>query len=163
MISLIVAYGRNKVIGKDNKMPWHLPADLRYFKETTLGKTVVMGRKTFQSIGKALPRRKNVVITSQLDFEATGCELISSLDEALQLAKEQETFIIGGATIYKQAIEHADFLYVTYIDEEFEGDAFFPEWNVDEWELLSSKKGEIDEKNKYNYYFNVYKRRLYKA
>ncbi|MDX5475246.1 MAG: dihydrofolate reductase [Bacillaceae bacterium] len=158
MISIIVAYGKNRVIGKDNKMPWHLPADLRYFKETTLGKTVVMGRKTFESIGKALPGRKNVVITSQEGFNATGCEVISSFEAALQIAKEEEIFIIGGATIYEQAIKHADLLYITYIDEQFEGDAFFPEWNKEDWILHSSEKGKREEKNNYDYYFNVYKK-----
>ena len=158
MISVIVAYGKDRVIGKDNKMPWHLPADLRYFKETTLNKTVVMGRKTFESIGKALPGRKNVVITSQEDFKASGCEVISSFEEALKLDKQEDIFIIGGATIYEQAIDHADLLYITYIDEEFEGDAFFPEWNEEDWVLQSSNKGMKDEKNNYNYYFNVYRK-----
>ena len=158
MISVIVAYGKNRVIGKDNKMPWHLPADLRYFKETTLGKTVVMGRKTFESIGKALPGRKNVVISSQEGINATGCEVISSFEAALQIAKEEEIFIIGGATIYEQAIEHADLLYITFIEEDFDGDAFFPEWNKEDWVLQSSEKGKKDEKNNYEYYFNVYKK-----
>ena len=158
MISLIVAHSRNYVIGKDNKMPWHLPADLRYFKETTLGKTVVMGRKTFESIGKALPGRKNVVITSQANFKASNCEVLSSFEEALQLATKEEIFIIGGATIYRQAIDYADFLYITFIDEQLEGDAFFPEWNETEWILQSSTKGTKDDKNNYDYYFNVYKK-----
>ncbi len=157
MINLIACMGKNRVIGKGNQMPWHLPADLKYLKKTTLGHTVVMGRKTFESIGKPLPGRKNVILTRDEHFEATGCEVLHSIDEIL--SRNEELYILGGANIYEQFMPFADRLYITRIEQEFEGDAFFPE--IDEsWAEVSKDKGIQDEKNPYEYYFIVYKKNL---
>ncbi|MGD7051220.1 dihydrofolate reductase [Sutcliffiella horikoshii] len=158
MISIIVATDRNNLIGKDNDLPWRIPADLAYFKKVTMGSTIVMGRKTYESIGKPLPYRRNIILSRQ-DFHAEGCETLHSLEEVQQLNKDgEELFIIGGAHIFKEALPIADFLYLTYIDEEFVGDTYFPEINEQDWELLSSEKGIKDEKNPYDYYFKKYKR-----
>ncbi len=139
-ISLIVAHGKNRAIGKDNVMPWHIPGDLKFFKAQTLGKPVIMGRKTFQSIGRPLPGRLNIVITRDGNFVAEGVCLRKSLEEALDLAREEvkrqggdELMIIGGAQIYSQAIDLADRLYITEVDLEPEADAFFPETKAQEW------------------------------
>ena len=156
MIQFIVAYDKNRVIGKNNDLPWKLPADLAYFKKVTMGSTVVMGRKTFESIGKPLPGRKNIVITNQTGYKAEGCEVIHSIDELLHV--NSELFIIGGATIFEQALPYAQKLYITYIDEEFEGDTYFPEIDFDNWNLIAEEKGIKDEKNIYDYYFQVYER-----
>ncbi|MGD6777487.1 dihydrofolate reductase [Sutcliffiella horikoshii] len=158
MISIIVATDRNNLIGKDNDLPWRIPTDLAYFKKVTMGSTIVMGRKTYESIGKPLPYRRNIILSRQ-DFHAEGCETLHSLEEVQQLNKDgEELFIIGGAHIFKEALPIADFLYLTYIDEEFVGDTYFPEINEQDWELLSSEKGIKDEKNPYDYYFKKYKR-----
>ncbi|QOY38014.1 type 3 dihydrofolate reductase [Anaerobacillus isosaccharinicus] len=157
MISLIVATGENRVIGLNNKMPWHLPADLAYFKNTTSGHAVVMGRKTFESIGRPLPNRTNIILTRDENFQAEGCQVIHSVEEALQLGKVQDLFIIGGAEIYHQFLAQADRVYLTYIEENFEGDTFFPEL-TDEWKLVSTEKHLPDEKNQYNYEFRVYEK-----
>ncbi|MGD6781194.1 dihydrofolate reductase [Sutcliffiella horikoshii] len=158
MISIIVATDRNNLIGKDNDLPWRIPADLAYFKKVTMGSTIVMGRKTYESIGKPLPYRRNIILSRQ-DFHAEGCETLHSLEEVQQLNKDgEELFIIGGAHIFKEALPIADFLYLTYIDEEFVGDTYFPEINEQDWKLLSSEKGIKDEKNPYDYYFKKYKR-----
>lgn len=155
MISLIVAMGENRVIGLDNQMPWHLPADLKYFKKTTTGHSIVMGRKTFQSIGRPLPNRKNIILTRDTSFSANGCQVLHSIEEVLELAKKEDIFVIGGAQIYKQFLSDAEKLYITKINESFEGDTFFPEIG-DEWTLISSEKHAPDDKNTYEYEFQVY-------
>lgn len=158
MISIIVATDRNNLIGKDNDLPWRIPADLAYFKKVTMGSTIVMGRKTYESIGKPLPNRRNIILSRQ-EFHADGCETLHSLEEVQHLNKDdEELFIIGGAHIFKEALPIADLLYLTYIDEEFEGDTYFPEVNEHDWKLISSEKGIKDEKNPYDYYFKKYKR-----
>jgi dihydrofolate reductase len=129
-LALIAARARNGVIGLDNRMPWHLPEDLAYFKRVTLGKPVVMGRKTFESIGRPLPGRLNIVVTRNPDWQAAGVQVAHSLDAALALAAAaapEEIMLIGGAELYRQALPQADVLYLTEIDAEFAGDAFFPE------------------------------------
>lgn len=127
MISLIVAHDNNRVIGYENAMPWHLPGDLQYFKEQTMGKPMIMGRKTFESIGRPLPGRRNIVITRNRDYEAEGIEVVYSLDEALQLAQgAEEIMIIGGQQIFTESLPIADRLYITHIDHEFVGDTYFP-------------------------------------
>lgn len=137
MISLIVAHDKNRVIGYENKMPWHLPGELKYFKETTMGKPMIMGRKTFESIGRPLPGRRNIIITRNKDYHAEGIELASSLEEAIQMARDaEEIMIIGGEQIFKLAMENADRLYITHIEHEFEGDTYFPSYG-DEWNLVS--------------------------
>ena len=156
MINLIVATSKNGVIGNDNSLIWHLPSDLKHFKNLTTGKTIVMGRKTYESIGKALPNRRNIVITRQDDYDPDGCEVVSSLEEALLLCGEN-CFIIGGGEIYKQSIDIADKIYLTLIDEDFEGDTYFPKI-TSEWYVVSRVDKKSDDKNKYNYSFIEYER-----
>ncbi len=128
-ISLIAAMSRNRVIGMDNQLPWHLPEDLRRFRALTSGHPVIMGRKTFASIGKPLPHRQNIVISRQKGLEIAGAAVLSSLDEAFSCcASNEEVFVIGGAEIYCLALPKADRIYLTLVDREIEGDAFFPEW-----------------------------------
>lgn len=158
MISIIVATDKNNLIGKDNDLPWRIPADLAYFKKVTLGSTIVMGRKTYESIGKPLPKRRNIILSRQ-EFHADGCETLHSIEEVERFNVDgEELFIIGGAHIFKETLPIADFLYLTYIDEEFEGDTYFPEVNEQDWELVSSEKGIKDEKNPYDYFFKKFKR-----
>lgn len=157
-ISLVVAKSKNNVIGKNNQLPWHLPADLKHFKNITMGKPIVMGRKTAESIGKPLPGRRNIIISHNKNFFATGCDIFHSIDDALKALKsEKEVMIIGGANLYAQMIEKADCIYMTVIDAEFEGDTFFPELN-NKWKLISEEKFLGDEKNKYAYWFQVWEK-----
>lgn len=131
MISLIVAMGNNRVIGKNNQLLWNIPEDMEHFKKTTTGKTVIMGRKTYESIGKPLPKRKNVVLTRDKNFVAPGCIVIHTLLEALKISEtSQETFVIGGEEIYKLFLPFAYKLYITKVDVTLDGDAFFPEFEV---------------------------------
>ncbi|RXT05728.1 dihydrofolate reductase [Ammoniphilus sp. CFH 90114] len=159
MISVIVAMSRNRVIGKDNKMPWHLPADLAYFKRVTMGHTVLMGRKTFESMGKPLPGRNNVILTRQKDYHQEGCRVLHTIEEALREFKDQDLFVIGGAEIIKEFLPVVDKLYLTQIDEEFEGDTFLPEFDAGEWVEVSRTEGVIDEKNKFPHTFFVYEKK----
>ncbi len=130
-ISMIAAMANHRVIGKDNKMPWHLPSDLKFFKKTTLEKPVVMGRKTFESIGRPLPKRHNIVMTTQADFHADGVTVVHDIAEAIKAAGEvPEVVVIGGGNIYQQFLPVADTLYLTYIDLETQGDAFFPDYQA---------------------------------
>lgn len=158
MISLIVAMDNNCLIGKENDLPWRLPADLQYFKQTTTGHTIVMGRKTFESIGKPLPNRNNVILTGNKDYHHEGVKVIHSVDELVSLEGESELFVIGGATVYEQTMHVATRLYVTHIDEVFEGDTYFPKIDSSVWREVSRKQGVKDEKNPYAYYFTVYER-----
>ncbi len=158
-LSLIAAQSRNRVIGKNNHIPWHLPADLRYFKQITMGKPIVMGRKTFDSIGRALPGRRNIVITRQSSFAAENCEVFHSIDTALhQLQNETEVMMIGGAELYAQCMDRADYIYLTVVEMECDGDAFFPIVNPAQWTLSSEEIFKSDEKNQYGYRFQVWKR-----
>lgn len=156
MINLLVAYANGRVIGKDGKMPWYLPNDLRYVKNTTTGHTVVMGRKTFESIGRPLPNRRNVILTQNKDFSASGVEVVHSKAEVLALG---DVFILGGANVYAQFLDVADRLYITKIDLDTEGDTFFPEWDREAFTLVSSTEGILDEKNKHPHTFYVYERK----
>lgn len=158
-VSLIAAMDRNRVIGMNNKMPWHLPADLKHFKRVTVGKPIVMGRNTYDSLGRPLPGRLNIVLSRQADLRIEGCEVVSSVEDALKLAGDvDEVMIIGGANLYRQTIDLADKLYLTYIDEKFEGDTFFPEVNPAMWQIDSEEKHYADEKNRYDYRFVNYSR-----
>ncbi|WP_096550921.1 type 3 dihydrofolate reductase [Ureibacillus thermosphaericus] len=140
MISLIVAHDNNRVIGYKNQMPWHLPGDLKYFKEKTMGKPIIMGRKTFESIGRPLPGRRNIVITRNKEYTHEGIEVVSSFDEALKLAGDaQEIMVIGGEQIFKIALPIADRLYITLINHEFKGDTYFPAYG-EEWKIVSSSE-----------------------
>lgn len=161
MLSFIVAMDKNRLIGRDNDLPWRLPADLAYFKKVTINHPIIMGRKTFDSIGKPLPKRENIVVTRDPNFAHEGCTVLHSIDEvrAFAKAREEEVFCIGGAHIFEQTYPYADKLYITLIEEEFEGDTYFPEINKADWQLISKEKGIKDEKNPYDYYFLVYERK----
>ncbi|WP_047152108.1 dihydrofolate reductase [Aneurinibacillus tyrosinisolvens] len=159
MISIVVAMDQNRVIGKDNRLPWHLPADLAYFKAVTIGHVIVMGRKTYEAIGKPLPGRENVVLTRDQAYEAEGCIIVHSVGEALSAFDGKQIDVIGGAQIIAQFLPYTDTIYLTLIEESFEGDTFFPEISEEEWKLVSRKAGIKDEKNPYTYYFLVYKRK----
>lgn len=153
-IILVVAKSKNNVIGQHNQLPWHLPADLAHFKKITLGKPIVMGRKTFDSIGKALPGRRNIIISRNKNFSAAGCDVFHSVAEALSALKnEKEIMIIGGANLYQQFLDRAQGIYMTVIDAEFEGDTFFPALNLQHWHLVSAQKYLPDAKNQYAYEF----------
>ncbi|ATP40093.1 dihydrofolate reductase [Solibacillus sp. R5-41] len=156
MISLIVAHDKNYVIGYENSMPWHLPGDLQYFKEMTMGKPIIMGRKTFESIGRPLPGRRNIVITRNADYEAQGVEVVGSLDEALLLVKDvEEIMIIGGAQIFEQAMTIADKLYITVIHHEFNGDTYFPKY--EQWQRTSCQET-ITAKEGYTFQYCIYEK-----
>ena len=160
-LSIAVAVGENFAIGKDNKLLWHMPADLKFFKQTTSGHTVVMGRKTLDSVGKPLPNRRNIVITRDKDLKIEGAEVVNSLDDALSITQNEEkpVFIIGGAEIYRQALPKTETLYLTIIHHNFEADTFFPEFDRNEWNVISTEPNQADEKNKYDYTFEVLKRK----
>ena len=156
MIKIIVAMSKNRVIGNNNELIWKLSSDLKRFKELTTNNPVVMGRKTYESIGRPLPNRRNIIITRNLEYEADGCEIVSSLEEALLLTNN-DCFIIGGGEIYKQSLEIADKIYLTLVHKEFEGDTTFPELGSD-WATIGAKDFEADAKNEYNYSFIEYDR-----
>jgi len=164
-VSLIVAVSENDVIGKNNDLIWHLPEDMKYFKETTQNHFVIMGRKNFESIPdkyRPLPNRTNVVVTRQSSYEARGCLVVNSVEEALAKAKEAqdpEPFIIGGGEIYHLALKNnlVDRIYITRVHKSFDGDTFFPKLK-DEWKLMSSKKHYANEKHICNYTFEVYEK-----
>ncbi|MBU6079467.1 MULTISPECIES: dihydrofolate reductase [Allobacillus] len=158
MYSLMVAFDENQVIGHQNGMPWHLPNDLKYFKKVTTGKPIVMGRKTFESIGRPLPNRENIIMTRDEKYEQEGCTVIHSWDELDRFKSYDEIIIIGGSQLFEKAIDFVDRMYVTKIHETFEGDTYFPEVNWSQWEEVSSQKGIVDEKNKYEHVFYVYER-----
>lgn len=159
LLSLITAMDSNRVIGKNNSLPWHLPADLAYFKQTTMGKPVIMGRKTFESIGKALPGRKNIVLTRNNNFEAPDCEVATDIDQAMsKVDGSVEVMLIGGASLYEQTIQSADIIYLTLIHHEFNGDTWFPKINPKYWELKSRDDFERDGKNQFAYSFLKYLR-----
>ncbi|MGX9419406.1 type 3 dihydrofolate reductase [Vibrio sp. WJH972] len=149
IISMIAAMAKQRVIGKDNSMPWHLPADFAWFKRCTMGKPIVMGRKTFDSIGRPLPGRKNIVISRNSTLDIEGVSVVASIDEALTLlADEPEVMIIGGGSIYASCLPLASKLYLTFIDADISGDTQFPEWGS-EWKELSREYYSVDEKNSY--------------
>jgi dihydrofolate reductase len=160
MISFIVAMDKNRLIGKGNQLPWHLPEDLKFFKRVTMGHPIIMGRKTHESIGKPLPGRENIIITRDRGYSKEGCTIIHSPSEISQFDEkgEEELFVIGGAEIFKEVFPIADRLYVTLIDHEFAGDTYFPEFNENDWQLVSTEKGIKDEKNSFDYSFVVYDR-----
>lgn len=157
MISFVVAMDENRAIGKDNDLPWYLPNDLKHFKKTTMGKPIVMGRKTYESIGKPLPGRENIVVTRDHSYEAEGTTIVHAVDEVLQIDAE-EICIIGGSEIFKQFLHVADRLYITVIHHTFDADTYFPELNDNEWKEVSRTAGIVDEKNKYAHEFVVYEK-----
>ena len=161
ILSLIAALSTNHVIGKNNQLPWHLPADLKHFKDLTLNKSIIMGRKTFDSIGRALPNRRNIVITTQSDYKANNIETYASIDAALAAtATEVEVMLIGGAQLYKQTIARADRLYLTLVDTVIaDGDAFFPTYDPKEWSVTQEERYAADEKNNVAYRFVMMSRK----
>lgn len=162
IISCIVAKAKNNVIGLNNKMPWHISEDLKYFKRITSGHCIILGRKNYLSIGRPLPNRTNIIVTRDKSFESKGCIIKNSIESALLYAfekGEKEVFIIGGGQIYQQTIDYWDKLYITEIEEEFEGDVFFPELDYKEWKLTENESFEKSDSNKYGFCFNVYERK----
>ena len=159
ILSMIVAHADNRVIGKDNDMPWHLPADLAYFKRTTLGKPIIMGRKTYESIGRPLPGRKNIVISRDEGYRAEGVEVVGSVEAALALVSDvEEVMVIGGASLCEQLLPKVNRLYITKIDAEFEGDIYFPKYDAPRWRQISSESHPKDISNIYPYQFIVLER-----
>ena len=159
MITIIAAIGKNGELGKNNDLIWHLPNDLKRFKKVTAGHHVIMGRKTFESLGKPLPNRTNIIITRNAAYTAEGCVIVNSLQEAIEAAQEDENpFILGGAQIYKQALEIADVLDLTRVDASLEADAFFPEIDPEKWKEVAREKHQKDERHDYNYSFVTYKK-----
>lgn len=159
IISLVAAAAENNVIGKDNALVWRLPADLKFFKNLTMGHTIIMGRKTYQSVGRPLPGRKNIIITRDPNFLAEGCIVLSSLSDAFKECKDEvEVFVVGGAEIYHQSMERADKIYLTRVHALFAGDTYFPEIHESEWKMVSKEDFMADEKNIYPYSFIQYSR-----
>lgn len=157
-ISLIAAMCDNRIIGKDNTMPWHLPADFAWFKKQTLNKPVIMGRKTLLSIGRALPKRRNIVLTQDRQFSFDGVDVANSIDTALELVADQpEIMVIGGGTLYKALLPKSHRLYLTFIDASLEGDTSFPDWGTD-WQIIHESKHQADEKNAYDMRFLIMER-----
>ncbi|KIL48864.1 dihydrofolate reductase [Jeotgalibacillus alimentarius] len=159
MISMISAHDLNRVIGKNGDMPWNLPDDLKYFQRVTSGHSILMGRKTFESMNGPLKNRRNIVLTSNKEWSRDGAIVVHDLVEGLKLLNEdEEGFVIGGGEIYKLALEKADRLYITLIHEEFEGDTYFPAYSSDDWKLVSNKRGNQNDQNPYVYEYRVYER-----
>ena len=159
MVSIVVAIAQNNAIGKDNKLLWHLPKDLKHFKDITSGHTVIMGRKTYESVGKPLPNRRNIIITRK-NISIDGCEVVNSIDQALKLsASEDEIFIVGGAEIYNQALSLTDRIYLTIVHHKFDGDTYFPDIKDDIWKETERQDHEPDEKHLYPYSFITLDRR----
>jgi dihydrofolate reductase len=161
IISLVVAAANNNAIGKDGQLPWCLPNDMKYFKNITWGMPVIMGRKTFESLGKALTGRKNIVITRQHAWKADGVVVVKNFEDALFVAKEtdaKEAMIIGGGEIFKMAFEKAKRIYITRVKAEPDGDTFFPVIDPKVWRLVNKKDHDADEKNEYAYSFQVWER-----
>lgn len=157
MITLIAAAAENNALGKDNDLLWHLPEDFKRFKQITSGHYIIMGRKTFESFPKPLPNRTHIIITRQEEYLVEGCLVVHSLEEALEIAPQnEEVFIIGGAQIYEQALPFADKIDLTRVHIELNADAFFPEYNTSEWNLVFSEKHFKDEKHQYDFTFETY-------
>jgi len=162
MISLIAALSENRVIGKDNRLPWHLSDDMKHFREITEGKPIIVGRKTFESIGKPLPNRTNIVLVREKDISIPGCVTVHSIEEALEAAKDaKEVVVIGGASVYKQFLEQRliDRMYLTIVHDNIEGDAYFPEFNLANWEETQHIHHPVDEKHPHEFSFVTLERR----
>ena len=159
-VSLVVAAAKNRVIGRDGELPWHLPDDLRHFKRLTTGKPVVMGRRTFESIGRPLPDRHNIVMTRDPDYTARDCDVVTSVRDALRLAGDgTEVMVIGGGQVYRDFLPRADRIYLTRVQAEIEGDTHFPEIDTNEWQLVSSEHHDADDKHAPAFEMMVFERR----
>ena len=157
MISIIVATSENNVIGAKGDLPWRLSDDLKHFKAVTMGKPIVMGRKTWDSIGRPLPGRQNIVITRQEGFRAEGCDVVASVEEAIKAAGDvDEIMVIGGSQVYELALPFAKRIYLTRVHADVEGDAFFPELDDGEWNLVSDERHRADERNEFDFSFRIY-------
>ncbi len=153
---------RNRVIGRDNGIPWRLPAEMKWFKATTMGKPILMGRKTYESIGRPLPGRHNIVLTRNRDYSAEDCTVVHSIEEAISAAgADQELMIMGGAFLYEQFLSLADCLYLTFIEADIEGDAYFPEFSMANWLIVKEEFFQANEKNPYDYRIVVMIRQKY--
>lgn len=160
IITIVAALDKNSLIGTTTGLPWYLPADLKHFKEVTTGHVIVMGRKTYETIGRSLPNRTNVVITRNVEFDAPGCMVLPTIESALDRYKdEQEIYIIGGAQIYQEAMPYATHLSLTKIDQAFDGNVYFPKVDWNAWEEIGRVDHQADEKNPYNYSFVAYERK----
>ncbi|WP_425391030.1 dihydrofolate reductase [Ekhidna sp.] len=165
IISMIAAMGSNRVIGKDNDIPWHLPDDFKFFKNTTKGHHVIMGRKNWESLPHSfqpLPERPNIIITRQDDYSPEGARVVKSIDEALEIAEknnESEAFIIGGGEIYRMGLDYADCIYLTEINGVFDGQVTFPEFDKSVWQEVSREHHPVDERHKYSFDFVVYSKK----
>ena len=158
-LSIVVAMDDNRLIGKDNKLPWHLPADLAYFKKITIGKSILMGRKTYDSIGRPLPNRRNIVITRNTNIVIPGCEVVSNIEQALLITKDEpEVMVIGGASLCEQLLPDVSRLYITKIEGSFDGDVYFPDYDKADWHEVSRESHQSDSINKYEYQFIVLER-----
>jgi len=158
MLAIIAAIAKNRVIGHRGKLPWHLSADLKRFRALTLGKTVIMGRKTYQSIGRPLPERRNIILTRDVTFEAPGCEIVTEWESFIDVCQAEDLFVIGGEALYAKALPYADKLYLTWIDAEFPGDTFFPDFSVHDWCLQETTAITDDPRVPFAYRFDVYQR-----
>jgi dihydrofolate reductase len=159
-LALIVATDEAGLIGKNNDLPWRLSADLQYFKRITMGKPIIMGRKTHESIGRPLPGRDNIIITSDREYQAEGCIVTHSITEALEACQgAEQAMIMGGSSLYEQCLPMVDMIYLTQVHATLEGDTWFPEWDKNEWQCISEEKHPADDKNEYPYSFMVYQRK----
>lgn len=160
LISIIVAMDENRVIGYKNKLPWNIPSELKYFRETTKGKPVIMGRKTFESIGRPMPERLNIIVTRDKNYKADNCIVVNNREDAIKAAESSnEIMVIGGAEIYKLFLPTANRLYITKVHGTFQGDTYFPEFNESEWIKVKEKFVEKDNENKYSYTIMVLERK----
>lgn len=158
-VSIIVAMDRNRVIGKNDTLPWHIASDLQNFKKITMGKPIVMGRKTHESIGRPLPGRENIILTRDQNYHAEGCTVLQSMDEIFEYCKDvDEIMITGGSEIYQHTLDQASRLYLTEVHTEIDGDTFFPEFDRTEWKEISREDFKADEENDYDYSFVVLER-----
>lgn len=159
IVSFIAAIGKNRELGFSNKLPWHLPDDLKRFKEITRGHTVIMGRKTYESMGRILPERKNIIITRDKSYRVENALIFSSIEEALRECKnEKESFVIGGGEIFKLALPYVNKMYLTHAEAERPADSFFPEFNIKDWKITSEEFHPKDEKHLYNFAFKIYEK-----
>lgn len=164
-VSLIVAMAENRVIGIKNSLPWKLPSDMKWFRKHTLGKPIIMGRKTFESFGgRTLPDRTNIVITRDANYQAEGIVVVTSIEQAIEVAKSsgenvEEAMVIGGASFYEQMLDKVDRMYITYVHTQLEGDAWFPQYDLGQWNKTETVDVPADEKNPYSHQFVVFDRK----
>lgn len=162
MIAFVAAVANDRVIGYKNDLPWHLPADLKHFQKVTKHGTVIMGRKTFESMNGPLPSRTNIVITGNTDWSHEGAQVVHDIEEIRRLAGEEKLYyVIGGSGVFTELLPDASYMYLTHIDADVPGDTYFPEWNESEWEIAEKEEGPVDEKNKHPHRYVTYKRKSF--